>query len=270
MSEKTRSNAMRDRLARLLRLVLSLRTERFPTATDLASDCEVSRRTIFRDLEVLQRAGFPVKYRGDRQGYELVSVPGRPAILNEREALALLLLSRRTEIDGGRLSALAREAARKIVNSLGEETRERVVELSELIILEDSPTCLNDREIEIHDALVSSLSSRKQARVRLHSVAEMSLEVESTKLSPYRLVAFRGAWRLIARSSWHRRVVLLGLDAIREIQLTDDSYEIPPRFDHARFLDSIFDENSSPIRPSASRPQGRVRTKNGPGASVLS
>lgn len=267
MSETTRTNSTRDRLARLLRLVLSLRTERFPTANDLALDCDVSRRTIFRDLEVLERAGFPVKYRGDRQGYQLVAAPGQPAVLNEREALALLLFTRRAEVDAGRLGSLAREAARKIVNSLGDETRGRVVELSELIVIQDPVEPLGERESEIYDAIVASLASRRQARVRLKSNfnpgAEPNWDVESTKLSPYRLVAFQGAWRLIARSSWHRRVVLLRLDALQEVRLTDDLYEIPPRFDHARFLESIL--GAPPATPPAPRrvphPHGRVRNR---------
>ena len=44
-------------LARLLRLVMILQSERFPIARTLATECEVSRRTVYRDLEVLEEAG---------------------------------------------------------------------------------------------------------------------------------------------------------------------------------------------------------------------
>ena len=270
MGETIRSNATRDRLARLLRLILSLRTERFPNANDLAVSCEVSRRTIFRDVDVLRLAGFPVTYRADRQGYQIVSAQAQPAALNEREALALLIFSRQAGIVGGSLGNVASEAARKIVNSLGDETRRRVVELSELIILDESFASLDDREAAIHDVLVSALSTRKQARVRLNPAANDQGEVELTKLSPYRLATVRGAWRLIARSSWHRRVVFLGLDAIREIELTEDPYEIPPRFDHTRFLDSVVGTRSRPLQYPIPISKGRLRTKNASASSDLS
>src|SRR5262245_29639521 len=85
----------RDQLARLFRLVMLLQTERFPNARELAERCEVSRRTVYRDLELLERAGLPVRYRQEREGYQLARgafLP--PSGVGEAEALALLVLAR--------------------------------------------------------------------------------------------------------------------------------------------------------------------------------
>src|SRR6266481_1883992 len=85
----------RAQLARLFRLILMLQSERHPNARELAEWCEVSRRTVYRDLEMLAAAGIPIRFRRERQGYQLAKgffLP--PTFVEETEALALLALSR--------------------------------------------------------------------------------------------------------------------------------------------------------------------------------
>ncbi len=65
------SHSSRFPLARLIQLIVLLQTERYPNARRLAEICEVSRRTIYRDLAALAGAGITVLYRSDRQGYQL-------------------------------------------------------------------------------------------------------------------------------------------------------------------------------------------------------
>src|SRR3954465_6812242 len=78
------------RLRRLLRLVALLQAGRGYNANALALECEVSRRTIFRDLEVLRQAGVPVDFNDQEVSYR---IPGRyltgDVRFNHREALAL-------------------------------------------------------------------------------------------------------------------------------------------------------------------------------------
>ena len=76
-------------LARLLQLIVLLQTEQCPNARRLADICEVSRRTIYRDLATLAGAGITIVYRPDRQGYELArDLFLQPPRLEEKEILA--------------------------------------------------------------------------------------------------------------------------------------------------------------------------------------
>lgn len=60
------------RADRLLSLLLTLQVEGMKTAKELAGKLEVTQRTIYRDIEALSFAGFPVyALRGTHGGYAL-------------------------------------------------------------------------------------------------------------------------------------------------------------------------------------------------------
>ena len=79
------------RADRLFQLVQALRSRRFATAEELASALAVSKRTVYRDVQDLQRSGVPIRgeagvgYRLDR-GFEL---PPLTFTTEELEGLAL-------------------------------------------------------------------------------------------------------------------------------------------------------------------------------------
>ena len=58
-------------MVRLLRIVLELQGGRVPNARQLGLACDVSRRTIFRDLEAIELAGLAIEYDSLRRGYRL-------------------------------------------------------------------------------------------------------------------------------------------------------------------------------------------------------
>lgn len=70
------SESGRTQLLRLLRLMRTLQGQTYPGVQQLADSLQVTRRTIYRDLEVLQSAGLPVHFDAERKGYSL------PATLN--------------------------------------------------------------------------------------------------------------------------------------------------------------------------------------------
>ncbi len=216
-----------------------LQTERCPNARELAEACEVSRRTIYRDFSTLAAAGIAVNYASDRQGYQLArNVFLQPTRLLEKEAIALLLISRTW--DGGGTVGLARQARQavdKIMQGLGADLRTGVGNCAEL--LPESPdgeVPADDREA-LFERVLASTTGRRQIRLWYRESADAAAEVETTKLSLYRLPRIQGVWTLVGRSSFHRRVVMVPFPWIERIEPTADSYVIPPRFQLKRFLE---------------------------------
>jgi len=225
-------------LARLIQLIVLLQTERCPNARRLAEICEVSRRTIYRDLAALAEAGVSVLYRSDRQGYQLAqNVFMQPPKMEEREALALLVSCRQGGSgDDLGLSRHANQAIDKLVQCLPEGMRTRLLAAAE--ILSDALDHLELSPIrrEVDDRILAALTQRRQVRLRVRETG--TSVVETTKLGIYRLAKLHGFWCLVGRSTRHCRVLLIPLDQIEQVELTEDPYSIPPRFNLVRFLAS--------------------------------
>jgi proteasome accessory factor B len=234
---EARSPSLRLPLARLLQLLLILQSERFPNARRLAEACAVSRRTIYRDLTILEAAGIGVRYHPQRQGYQLVRDGWlQPTQLNDNEALAILLISRleTVEIPAG-LFGHVRSGLAKVMQSLPAALRDRLALSSELIRDEVAPLEQSADRLSIHEMILRALSERRRLAV---SHREDSLSGrQTTKLGLYRLARIRGHWSLVGHSSVDREVRVFRVPWIERLELTDEPYSIPPRFHLERYLE---------------------------------
>lgn len=233
------ASAGRFPLARLLQLIGLLQAGRFPNARRLAEICEVSPRTIYRDLASLTDAGLSVLYRPDRQGYELeqhvlLSSPR----LDERDVLAILVHSRRCgEVEDLGLESPAFQAIDKAIQGLPPESRTRLIAASE--VLAEPPRQCRTHPIRqsLHDDILAAVARRRQVRLWLRLRKPRDSAQESTKFAIYRMIPIDRDWCLVGRSTLHRGVTSIPLVRIERAELTGDTYEIPPRFDLGRFLD---------------------------------
>ena len=226
-----------DRLHRLLRLVELLQSGRHYNSNQLAFECSVSRRTVFRDLNLLQGSGIPITFDEQRQGY---SLPSRmflpPTDLTLEESLSLLVLCYELGDDehGIPFHASARSAAVKLLSNLPSNFREHVGDLTEAISVRLPSHNLLPNAKSHYDLLVQSISKRRQIRIQYQSFAEND-EI-STVMSPYRILFNRRSWYLIGRSTLHREVRTFNIGRIIKAELLDSNYKVPPRFSLERYL----------------------------------
>jgi predicted DNA-binding transcriptional regulator YafY len=238
LPEDSRPPALRLPLARLLQLVMILQSGRYPNAQRLAEACAVSRRTIYRDLGTLEAAGFVVVYRPDRQGYQLAGEGFlQPAQLDDQEASAILLLSRSCPADHpfGSLKPVSR-GVDKVIQSLPEGIRGRVLLGGELIMNATGPAAVDrpaDRKT-VYDAIWRALRLRRQ--MRLWYREEDCDSLLTTKVGLYRLARIDGYWSVVGRSTHHREIRRFRIPWIHRVEVTDESYTIPPRFRLERWL----------------------------------
>jgi predicted DNA-binding transcriptional regulator YafY len=245
---ESRAASLRLPLARLLQLLMILQSERFPNARRLAEACAVSRRTIYRDLGILDAAGISVLYRPDRQGYELVrGCLMQPIQLEEKEALALLIVSRLgCSDDPFGFLRHARSGIAKVVQALPGELRERISRSGELIAEEASDLQSPLDRPPIYETILGALARRH--RLRLWYLDEDTSQCLITKLSLYRLTRMRSLWSLVGHSSSHREVRLFQVPYIQRLELTEEPYTIPPRFRLERFLCKASSTTQAPRR----------------------
>lgn len=80
-----------NRLSRLTTILMQVQTKRIVTATELANKFQVSKRTIYRDIKALEKAGIPILTE-EGKGYTLMDgykIP--PVMFTEKQANALIL-----------------------------------------------------------------------------------------------------------------------------------------------------------------------------------
>jgi len=231
--------ASQDRIHRLLTLVSLLQSGRSLNAPQLAQECGVSRRTIFRDLRTLQESGIPVQYSQSRQGYALhssVYIPPTDFSLEEALSLAVLCQELSNSESGIPFLGPARSAAMKVLSGLPGRLRELVAEFTERMQLRVDPHHPLAGSEAIYELISESLAKRKQVRLYYNSLMPEEQEEICTLVNPYRLLFGRRSWYLIGRSSLHRAVRTFHLGRIRKAEMLESGYQIPPRFSLDRHL----------------------------------
>jgi predicted DNA-binding transcriptional regulator YafY len=213
-----------SRIHRLLRLITMLQSGRCYSVSQLVRELEVSRRTIFRDLNMLELAHIPYYY--DRQGrtYRINQHFFLPPVnLTLPEALALMVSAGKVQASGVEpLAAASGRAALKLESVLPAPVRQHVGSVMDhLAFLPAAPARSQGLE-DLFDRLASAVVARKVCRLVYISFLErkqLTFVVE-----PLRLVFVGRAWYLLGYSRQHRRRLTFKLGRIRKLTLTDETF----------------------------------------------
>ena len=224
-----------QRLERLILLLRLLQTGQSYNKDALATECGVSVRTIFRDLNILKMVGIPLTYN-ETQGYSVHGVRLLPSPhLTIDEVLSLLFLGREMM---GQLPrpcfAAARRAILKLESSLPLPLLNEVNESSRG--LQACGTRVNPQENAevIYETLVQAKLSRRIVRIEYRSPSER--KTFTTNLRPYCLLFATRAWYVIGYSSQHREIRTFHIGRIGSWQVTNDTFEIPRKFSLESYL----------------------------------
>jgi len=217
-----------SRIYRLLRLITMLQGRSGYTANDLARELEVSRRTIFRDLNMLEMAHIPYYYDAEQGGYRISGHFFLPPInLTLSEALAMLLLAGRTKgVKAMPLLSHGARAAVKLEGALPKVIRDHVGSVIDRMSISFGPVSRHEGLESMFDELSRAISARRVCRIVYISFQERRQIV--TNVRPSRLVFVSRAWYLIAYSLKHRQVRTFKLARIRKCTVTKRTFP-PPR-----------------------------------------
>ena len=225
-----------SRIHRLVKLIGLLQAGRRHNAESLAQACEVSRRTIFRDLDVLRQAGIPLVFDEQQQRYY---VPGShflpPTNFTPEEALSLIVLCH----DLGDRRNLpffgpARSAALKLESSLPARLRDLLPSTAEAVQIQLPPANPLAGQKPIYEQLLEAIGGRSAVRISYNSLAED--QRIRTRVHPYRLLFSRRSWYLIGRSSLHRGTRTFNVGRILDLEVLEDHYQVPRGFSTERYL----------------------------------
>ncbi len=225
-----------SRIYRLMRIVTILRSGRTYTANDLASELEVSRRTVFRDLNMLEMAHIPYYFDQDKNGYRINDHFFLPPVnLTLTEALAVLLLT--GSVRKGTKLPLVSDGARaaiKIQSVLPPVIRKELGGMVDRLSFFPAAMARQEGLDAVFNDLAHALASRTICELLYDSLYEKKQIV--TRIRPLRLAFVSRSWYVIAYSSMHREIRTFKLPRITKLTVTNKTFEKPRNVDLEKYF----------------------------------
>jgi predicted DNA-binding transcriptional regulator YafY len=219
------------RASRLVSLLLLLQARGRLTAGELASELEVSERTIHRDVEALSASGVPIyAERGPHGGIRLVDgYRTRLTGMTGDEAEALFLAGMPGPAAELGLGTIVAAAQLKVLASLPPELRTRATRLVERFHLDAGDWFTASQPVP-H---LAALSDAVWSATRIAVDYERSGDRVRRVLEPLGLVLKAGTWYVVARSDGQIRTYRVSRVAAAEPSI--ERFERPEPFDLAAY-----------------------------------
>ena len=229
--------------ARLHDVIRILEARYGATVDDLVEECGVTRRTVYRDLNAIREAGYPLVSEPDVGGktvYRFISGFKKiPPITFSLEELMTLYLCR------GQLDFLRGTPFQDDLNAIFGRIRSslppRSVAHLERIAKTVSPKFLGQREYAAKKELLKELRRAVLYQFRLlldYSPARRS--TETYELDPYTLIFYEDALYLAGYVHNRKALRLFLIDRIDNIQVLDTRFEVPESFTASDLTGSAF------------------------------
>lgn len=234
-----------DQLARQWRLLQFLDKARGVTVDDAARELGCAVRTIWRDIRVLEDAGFPIysDRAGDgRRGVFRLDPAFRarlPLKLTLAE-LAALLMSREllAPLGVSVLGPAVSSAFDKIAGVLSRDAVALIDAMRETVGVRNLGAKLQGPAADLVPTIQDALVSRHTLRVRYHSFHRD--EESDRELDPYHLTYYAGGLYLVGYCHTRTDVRLFAVERFRSVQATRKRFSPRTGFDLKAYLDTAW------------------------------
>lgn len=235
------------RADRLLAIMLLLQARGKMTTQALASELEVSRRTILRDVGALSVAGVPVYAEGGHGGGIALDAQYRVTLtgLTEAELHTLFVSGLPNALQDLGYRPQAEHTLRKLFAALPSTHRDAVEQFRQRIHV-DPVWWWNEVASAHWDTLQRAVFEERMLRVayRRHDETEAQRDLE-----PYSLVVKAGIWYLVARREGEFRTYRVS--RLGEVILLDTVFQRLPDFDLAAYWREHTERMSRQLAPYA-------------------
>ncbi len=228
----------------MLRIHQAIQSERFPNATQLAAELEVSTKSIQRDLDFMRdRLLLPIEYQPQRGGYHYTAaVTSFPTMhITEGELVALVIAEkalqqyRGTQFEKPLLSAI-----RKIEQSLPDTISLNLADIEQTISFRTrAEPILN---LEIFDTLAKATAQRQQLNLTYRKAG--SATEETRLIDPYHLANINGEWYLFAYDHARKDLRTFVPARVQSVKLTGRQFARPQQFSLEKRLRDSFGVHS--------------------------
>lgn len=215
------------RADRLLSLVMLLQNRGKITARELASELEVSERTIHRDIDALSAAGIPVYAEQGRAGgfFLLDSYRSNLTGLTEGELQALFMLNTPGPLAKLGMERELRQALLKFSAALPISRRSVEVEVRQRFYLDSNWWEQTEDPVPYLQTIHEAVWQDRKIYLTYRPLYNVELE---QLVDPYGLVAKAGAWYLVCASN--QQIHVLRVSRLLHARLSDETFFRPTGF----------------------------------------
>lgn len=217
---------------RLVSILMLLQAHGKLTAQQLAERLEVSERTIYRDMDALSAAGFPiVADRGQKGGWRLLDdYRSRLSGLKASELQSLFLSPSDELLADLGLSETWESARQKLIASLPADHRKKVQTVWNRIHIDTSTWKGQKEELQTFEVLKQAIWQEK----KVHIVYKRADGLLITRdVDPLGLVAKGSRWYFVAAHEGELRNYRVS--RIRKAEQTEEAFIRPANFDLAAY-----------------------------------
>ncbi len=213
------------------------------TIKDMVHELNVSEKTIRRDLETFQAAGFPLKeVVGDfgRKKWHIEAGKAEPGLnFAYDEAIALYLGRRFLEpLAGTMFWEAAQKAFKKIRATLGAEALKYIDQFGTMFHQTMVGAADYTKKAELIDELMVGIEDRKAVFITYQSLR--ATEPVTYDVYPYGLIYHRGALYLVGRSPQREEICHWKISRIEAAEVTKVPFQRPEDFDLQQHLAKSF------------------------------
>ncbi|GHV69874.1 DeoR family transcriptional regulator [Spirochaetia bacterium] len=233
------------RINRILKIDDAIRANKYPNASTLAKELEVTQRTILRDLDYLRdmyRA--PIEYDYTKRGF-YYSEPNffiKSVILTEGELFSIALFDqfleqyRNTPLEG-QLRAIFDKIRTSLpdnvtLDSAGSFAGSSGFSRTQTTFIPDAPVSIDPK---VFEGIFKALGEHKTFTGKYRSLS--SVEYKERTLDPYHAICHRGYWYIICYSHENETTRTYLFQRFKDIKLTKRHFQIPESFNKDLFFD---------------------------------
>src|SRR5437667_4450090 len=230
----------RPPLERMLRIHQAIQSGKYPNATTLARELEVSTKSIQRDVEFMRdRLDLPLEYDGQRFGYfytqEVNSFPTLQ--ITEGELFALLVAEKALQqYRGTTFEKPLLSAFKKMAAALPDTISLNLADWEQTISFRTSAEPILN--LEIFDTLAQATSQHKQLELTYRKPGRK--ETEPRVVDPYHLANINGEWFLFAHCHLRNDIRTFVPARILEVKPTGAAFVRPHKFSLEKRLRDSF------------------------------
>ncbi len=215
-----------------------VRLKKYPNATALGNQFEISTKTAQRDIDFMRdRLHCPLQYNRSKKGYYYEDTTfSLPMVYLSSKELSSLLIARKLlkDLSGGYLGEELSSILGKITHVLNRH-----------MVLDDPVESLSFEMIEYSPAPEDVFRVVLEGCLKKHTLqfiyySPAAGESRERRVDPYHLLNYMGTWHLIGYCHLRQEIRDFSLSRITEPRLLDETFCIPSEFNFQNFFHSTF------------------------------